>query len=58
MIMHIFAVRAPTKVTMFFLLIIQLGWISAQRLPINLIPDVRTPRITTEVRTEGSPPSS
>ncbi len=51
-----FAVRAPTKVTMFFLLIILLGWISLNRLPINLFPDVRTPRITTEVRTEGLSP--
>lgn len=51
-----FSVKSPTKVTMLFLLVVLLGWISLNRLPINLFPDLRTPRITTQVQTRGLSP--
>jgi len=51
-----FAVRAPVKISMIFLLVILLGWISLRRLPVNLFPDIQAPRITTEVRTRGLSP--
>lgn len=51
-----FSVKSPTKITMLFLLVILLGWISLNRLPINLFPDLRTPRITTQVQTRGLSP--
>jgi len=51
-----FAVKAPVKITMLFLLIVLLGWISLDRLPINLFPDVQAPRITTEIRSRGLSP--
>ena len=51
-----FAVRSPTKVAMLFLGIILLGWISLRRLPINLFPDLRSPKITVVVTTKGLSP--
>ena len=51
-----FAVRAPTKVTMLFLGIVLMGWISLRRLPINLFPDLRSPKITVIVLTKGLSP--
>jgi len=51
-----FAVRSPTKVTMLFLGIVLMGWISLRRLPINLFPDLRSPRITVVVQTKGLSP--
>ncbi len=51
-----FAVKAPVKISMIFLLVILLGWISLRRLPINLFPEIQAPRITTEVRTRGLSP--
>jgi HAE1 family hydrophobic/amphiphilic exporter-1 len=51
-----FAVRSPTKVAMLFLGIILLGWISLRRLPINLFPDLRSPKITVVVSTKGLSP--
>ena len=38
-----FAVRYPVTVSMFFIGIIMLGWISLTKLPTNLFPDLRTP---------------
>jgi HAE1 family hydrophobic/amphiphilic exporter-1 len=52
-----FAVRSPVKVAMLFLGIILLGIISLLRLPINLFPDLRSPRITVVVETEALSPS-
>lgn len=51
-----FSVKAPVKITMIFLLIVLLGLVSCDRLPINLFPDIQAPRITTEVRTGGLSP--
>lgn len=51
-----FAVRSPTKVTMLFLGIVLLGWISLRRLPINLFPDLRSPRITVVLTTVALSP--
>jgi len=41
---------------MLFLGIVLLGWISLRRLPINLFPDLRTPRITVVVKTQSLSP--
>jgi len=51
-----FAVRSPTKIAMLFLGIVLMGWISLRRLPINLFPDLRAPRITVVVLTKGLSP--
>jgi HAE1 family hydrophobic/amphiphilic exporter-1 len=51
-----FAVRSPTKVTMLFLGVILLGWISLKRLPINLFPDLRQPSVTVFLTTKGLSP--
>lgn len=51
-----FAVQSPVKVTMIFVAIIILGLISLQRLPTNLFPDIRAPRVTTTIRTTGLSP--
>lgn len=48
-----FAVNAPVKVTMIFVGILLLGYISLTRLPTNLFPDIRTPRVTTTFKTRG-----
>ncbi len=48
-----FAVHAPVKVTMIFLGVLLLGYISLTRLPTSLFPDIRTPKVTTTVRTKG-----
>jgi HAE1 family hydrophobic/amphiphilic exporter-1 len=48
-----FAVNAPVKVTMIFLGVLLLGWISLTRLPTSLFPDIRTPRVTTTIKTRG-----
>ncbi len=49
-------IENPVKVTMFFAGLVLLGWLSYRRLPLNLFPDVRTPRITVVVTTDGLPP--
>jgi HAE1 family hydrophobic/amphiphilic exporter-1 len=51
-----FPVRSPVKVLMIFLGILLLGYISLQRLTISLFPDLRSPRITVVVETEGLSP--
>lgn len=48
-----FAVNAPVKVTMIFLGVLLLGYISLTRLPTSLFPDIRTPRVTTTIKTRG-----
>lgn len=51
-----FAVRYPVTVSMLFLGIIMLGWISLNRLPTNLFPDLRAPRITVIADAPGLAP--
>lgn len=51
-----FAVNSPVKVTMIFVGMLLLGWISLARLPTSLFPDIRAPRVTTTVRTVGLSP--
>lgn len=51
-----FAVKAPVKITMIFFAVILLGWISLDRLPTNLFPDIRAPKVTITVRTAGMSP--
>jgi HAE1 family hydrophobic/amphiphilic exporter-1 len=51
-----FAVQAPVKVTMIFLGVLLLGYISLTRLPTSLFPDVKAPKVTTTVRTTGLSP--
>ena len=50
------SVRYPVTVTMFFSGILLLGFISARKLPINLFPDIRYPRITVVTETRGLAP--
>ncbi len=51
-----FAVRYPVTITMFFVGVIMLGWISLGKLPTNLFPDLRAPRITVMVDAPGLAP--
>ncbi|MCB2153508.1 efflux RND transporter permease subunit [bacterium] len=51
-----FAVAAPVKVTMIFVAVLLLGYISMTRLPTNLFPDIRAPKVTTTIRTQGLSP--
>ncbi len=51
-----FAVSSPVKVTMIFAAILLLGFISLRRLPTNLFPDIRVPRVTATIRTTGLSP--
>ncbi|MCX7015098.1 MAG: efflux RND transporter permease subunit [Candidatus Sumerlaeota bacterium] len=53
---HDFPIRSPVKVLMLFLGILLLGWISLNRLTISLFPDLRSPKITVVIRTEGLSP--
>ena len=46
----------PVKITMVFLALVLLGVLSWRRLPVNLFPDVRTPRITLAVTTKDLGP--
>lgn len=51
-----FAVAAPVKVTMIFTAVLLLGMISLRRLPTNLFPDIRAPKVTATIRTKGLSP--
>lgn len=51
-----FSVNAPVKVTMIFVGVLLLGWISLGRLSTNLFPDLVTPRVTISVRSSGLSP--
>jgi len=51
-----FSVNYPVTVTMFFLGVILLGWISVTNLPTNLFPDLRVPRVTISADTPGLSP--
>jgi len=50
------SVKYPVTVFMFFAGIILLGLISVRKLPINLFPDIRYPRITVVTETQGLAP--
>lgn len=52
-----FATQAPVKVTMIFVAAMVLGFIALQRLPVNLFPDVRAPKVTTTVKAKGLSPA-
>lgn len=52
-----FAVGSPVKVSMIFVGVLLLGWISLTRLPTNLFPDIRAPRLTVTVTTRGLSPA-
>jgi HAE1 family hydrophobic/amphiphilic exporter-1 len=49
-------VENPIKVSMFFLALILMGYLSYRKLPLNLFPDIQTPRITITVNTKGLTP--
>lgn len=51
-----FAVQYPVTVSMFFIGVIMLGYISLNRLPTNLFPDLRAPRITVNADAPGLSP--
>ncbi len=51
-----FAVKFPVTITMFFVGVIMLGWISLNKLPTNLFPDLRAPRITAKFDASGLAP--
>ncbi len=51
-----FAVRYPVTVSMFFIGVVLLGWISLSKLPTNLFPDLRAPRITVMADAPGLAP--
>lgn len=51
-----FAVRYPVTVSMFSIGVILLGWISLSKLPTNLFPDLRAPRITVVASAPGLAP--
>ena len=44
-------IKSPVKVIMFFLALVLLGILSYKKLPLNLFPDIQTPRITLVVTT-------
>ena len=46
-------VNNPVKVGMFFLALVLMGVLSWRRLPLNLFPDIQTPRITVVATTRG-----
>ena len=49
-------VENPVKVLMLFLALTLMGALSYKRLPLNLFPDLQTPRITLVVNTTGLTP--
>lgn len=49
-------VENPIKVSMFFLALILMGYLSYRKLPLNLFPDIQTPRITVIINTKGLTP--
>lgn len=51
-----FAVNYPVTITMFFIGVVMLGYISLTKLPTNLFPDLRAPRITVRAEAPGLAP--
>ncbi len=51
-----FSVNHPVTVMMFVFAILLLGYISFERLGIDLFPDLNNPRIYIELQAEETPP--
>ncbi|MBI1390771.1 MAG: MMPL family transporter [bacterium] len=51
-----FAVKYPVTICMLFIGVVMLGWISLNKLPTNLFPDLRAPRITVRADAPGLAP--
>ncbi|HSG29499.1 MAG TPA: efflux RND transporter permease subunit, partial [Candidatus Krumholzibacterium sp.] len=51
-----FSVGHPVTVVMFVLAVLLLGYISFQRLGIDLFPDLNNPRLYVEIEAEEAPP--
>ncbi|MBN1900022.1 efflux RND transporter permease subunit [Candidatus Sumerlaeota bacterium] len=49
-------IENPIKVSMFFMALILMGYLSYRKLPLNLFPDIQTPRITVIINTKGLTP--
>ena len=49
-------IQNPVKVSMLFLALALLGFLSLKKLPLNLFPDVQTPRITISVEAKSMAP--
>jgi len=46
----------PVAVTMVFVTLFTFGWVSLQRLPMNLLPDISYPRVTVQAEYPGAAP--
>ena len=46
----------PVAVTMVFVTLFTFGWVSLQRLPMNLLPDISYPRVTVRAEYPGAAP--
>ena len=51
------AVRRPVAVSVVALAVALVGWLSWQRLPVDLLPDVQTPTVVVSVRSGDRPPA-
>ncbi|MDA0748452.1 MAG: efflux RND transporter permease subunit, partial [bacterium] len=51
-----FSIKYPVTIAMVTLAVVLLGWISVDRLGVDLLPDMRTPVITVDVRAPGLTP--
>jgi len=51
-----FATRYPVSITMATLAVVLLGWISLNRLGVDLLPDLQTRAVTVDVRSAGKTP--
>ncbi|MDG2149616.1 MAG: efflux RND transporter permease subunit [Planctomycetota bacterium] len=46
----------PVAVTMAFVTLVTFGWVSLQKLPLNLLPDINYPRVTVRAEYPGAAP--
>ncbi len=46
----------PVAVTMAFVTLVTFGWVSLQKLPLNLLPDISYPRVTVRAEYPGAAP--
>ena len=46
----------PVAVTMAFVTLVTFGWVSLQKLPLNLLPDINYPRVTGRAEYPGAAP--
>ncbi|MCY3818674.1 MAG: efflux RND transporter permease subunit [Gammaproteobacteria bacterium] len=51
------AVRRPVAVSVVALAVALVGWLSWERLPVDLLPDVQTPTVVVSVRSGDRPPA-